>query len=268
MNPKNISCLTTAKIDCCALGNNHILDWGYSGLEDTLKTLKSAGIRAAGAGRSLEEAQAPAVLDSAGEGSVVFFSFGSPSSGVQSNWAATEDAPGVNMVNEEAEDEVEHVRRLVEAAKGEGDVVVVSIHWGSNWGYEVQPEQLTFAHRLIDEAGVDLIHGHSSHHPRAIDVYKGKLILYGCGDFLNDYEGIRNYEEFRGDLGVMYFPAIDSFTGNLTKLQMVPTQIRKFKVNNATREDSMWLCSVLDRESRQFGCQVKFSDGFFELSWR
>ena len=75
--------------------------------------------------------------------------------------------------------------------------MVASVHWGSNWGYDIPREQTVFAHRLIDEAGVDIIHGHSSHHVRAIEVYKDRLILYGCGDFLNDYEGISGYEEFR-----------------------------------------------------------------------
>ena len=51
------------------------------------------------------------------------------------------------------------------------------------------PSQIRFAHRLID-AGVDVVHGHSSHHPRPIEVYRGKLILYGCGDTIDDYEGI------------------------------------------------------------------------------
>ena len=65
--------------------------------------------------------------------------------------------------------------------------------------------QSQLAHSLLDEAGVDVIHGHSSHHVKGIEVYKGKAILYGCGDFLTDYEGIQGYEEFRDDLVLMYF---------------------------------------------------------------
>jgi len=76
--------------------------------------------------------------------------------------------------------------------------VVASIHWGDNWGYEI-------AHNLIDHAGVDIIHGHSSHHAKGIEVWHGKPVIYGCGDFINDYEGIGGNEKYRSDLSLMYF---------------------------------------------------------------
>ena len=52
MHPRNIPCITAAKIDCCVLANNHVLDWGYAGLTETLTTLASANLKAAGAGRN------------------------------------------------------------------------------------------------------------------------------------------------------------------------------------------------------------------------
>jgi Bacterial capsule synthesis protein PGA_cap len=58
-----------------------------------------------------------------------------------------------------------------------------------NWGYSVDSSQVRFAHWLID-AGIDPVYGHSSHHPRPVEVYRDKLILYGCGDLITDYEGI------------------------------------------------------------------------------
>jgi poly-gamma-glutamate capsule biosynthesis protein CapA/YwtB (metallophosphatase superfamily) len=79
-----------------------------------------------------------------------------------------------------------------------GDLIVVSVHWGPNWGYDIPHQQRRFAHALIDKANVSIIHG--QHHLKAIEVYRDRLILYGCGDFLNDYEGIKGYEEFRDDL--------------------------------------------------------------------
>ena len=57
------------------------------------------------------------------------------------------------------------------------------------------------------------------------EVYRGKLILYGCGDFLNDYEGIGGYQTFRSDLTLMYLPTLDA-TGSLERLVLVPMQIR------------------------------------------
>ena len=99
------------------------------------------------------------------------------------------------------------------------------MHWGPNWGYEIPDEQRSFAHLLIDRADVSIIHGHSSHHPKAIEVYRNRLILYGCGDFLNDYEGINGYEEFRDDLVLMYFADVEP-GGTLAALEIVPLQIR------------------------------------------
>src|SRR6202022_3829734 len=105
---------------------------------------------------------------------------------------------------------VEHIRR----ARGPGDLVIASIHWGSNWGWEIGDDQIRFAHQLVD-GGVDLVHGHSSHHPRAIELYQGRLILYGCGAFIDDYEGISGHEEFRDDLRLMYFATLSVSTGAL-----------------------------------------------------
>lgn len=59
MNPANAPVLTAAGIDVCALANNHVLDWGYEGLEQTLETLSAAGIATAGAGKDLAAARAP-----------------------------------------------------------------------------------------------------------------------------------------------------------------------------------------------------------------
>ncbi len=123
-------------------------------------------------------------------------------------------------------------------------------------------------HRLIDEADADIIHGHSSHHVRAIEVYKDKLILYGCGDFLNDYEGISGYEEFRADLSLMYFATVDPSSGKLLGLQMTPTRIRRFKVNLASKVDTLWLKDTLNKEGTTFGTKVEvIGDNRLTLQW-
>ena len=124
---------------------------------------------------------------------------------------------------------------MVGSVKRAGDIVIASLHWGGNWGFSVPEEHVRFAHGLI-QAGVDLVHGHSSHHVRPIEVFEGKLILYGCGDFLNDYEGIGGYEEFRDDLALMYLPAVDGFTGRLIDLCLAPMRIRHFRANRSSRK--------------------------------
>ena len=99
-----------------------------------------------------------------------------------------------------SEKTVAHIKQAVQGVKRAGDIVVVSIHWGGNRGYAIPSAQTRFAHKLIDAAGVDIIHGHSSHHVKGIEICKDKPIIYGCGDFLTDYEGISGQEGYRGDL--------------------------------------------------------------------
>jgi len=258
MQPKNIPCITAAKIDCCVLSNNHVLDWGYAGLKETLTTLTGANLKIAGAGRNLSEAEAPAIIEVAGKGRVLVFGFGDESSGIPWLWGARRDRPGVNLLPDLSGDTVRRIAKRISGLKQKGDWVVASIHWGGNWGYEVLSAQREFAHRLIDQALVDVVHGHSSHHPKGVEVYKGKPILFGCGDFLNDYEGISGYEDFRGDLALMYFVTLDSATGMLASLIMTPLQIRRFRLNYAHSGDVHWLQQILDRESRSLGARIEW----------
>ena len=268
MHPHNIPSLTTAKIDVCALANNHVLDWGYSGLTETLLSLKKANIKFAGAGRNLHDARVPAILRIQGKGRLIVFAYGLESSGIPFNWAAGENRSGLNLLSDLSGKSLHQIQEKVLSIKRQGDIVVVSIHWGSNWGYDIPRQQMLFAHRLIDAAGVDIIHGHSSHHVKGIEIYKGKLILYGCGDFLNDYEGIGGYEMFRGDLGLMYFATLDVSNGKLLGLQMTPTQIRQFKIHRAAKSDTRWLKDTLNREGAKFGTRVKLNaQNRLELQW-
>ncbi len=257
MSPENAECLLTAGIDCCVLGNNHVLDWERMGLLDTLATLERVGIKNAGAGRNLVQASTPAVLEIEGKGRVIVFAFASVTSGVPRNWAATHEVAGVNLLPDFSQVTVGRIADQVAHVKQTGDVIIASIHWGPNWGYEIPEEHRSFVHALIDQAHVSVVHGHSSHHPKAIEIYKNQLILYGCGDFLNDYEGIRGYEEFRGDLTLMYFADFNSITAHLIDLELVPLQMRRFQLVPASGADILWLRRTLDRESVHFGTHIR-----------
>jgi poly-gamma-glutamate synthesis protein (capsule biosynthesis protein) len=269
MSPANLPCITAAEIDCCVLANNHVLDWGQAGLVETLEALGKAGLKSAGAGRDIAEAQAPAIMEAGGKGRVIVFGFGSETSGIPRGWAAAAGKPGVDLLIDLSPSTVDRIARRVEAVKRPGDVVVASIHWGSNWGYEIPRRQTAFGRALIDEARVDIIHGHSSHHAKGIEVYRGKPILYGCGDFLDDYEGITGYEAFRDDLVLMYFLSVAPSSGQLARLRMTPLRIRNFKLNRASKEDAAWLRDLLNREGGRLGTRVELGeDNSLTLAWR
>lgn len=268
MHPDNIAVLTAAGIDCCVLANNHVLDWGEGGLLDTLDTLASGRIAVAGAGRNLALAQAPAVLQIEKAARVLIFAFGAADSGIPEGWAADAATPGVHFFRDLSTQRAAQIGALVEAAKQPGDIAVASIHWGGNWGYDISDVHRKFARALIERAHIDVVHGHSSHHPKGIEVYRGRLILYGCGDFLDDYEGIRGYEEFRSDLVLMYLPRIDGNTGRLIRLDLMPLRINRFCLHRPARGERAWLRRTLDRECRRFGHRITDRGDSLTLEWR
>jgi poly-gamma-glutamate capsule biosynthesis protein CapA/YwtB (metallophosphatase superfamily) len=267
MHPQNVEVLAVAGIDYCSLANNHTLDWGRPGLAETMRTLNEAKIMFSGAGKNIHQAGKPSILNT-GKSRVIVFSYGSPTSGIPRSWTAESYKSGVNFLPNLSDQEINQIKRDVELVNKSGDVVIFSVHWGGNWGYDIDPEYREFAHRLIDEAEVDIIYGHSSHHPLGIEVYNDKLIIYGAGDFINDYEGIKGHEGYRGELTLMYFPEIDTSTGQLTSLEMVPMEIKKFRLNNASAEDAEWLQKIMNLEGNKFGTQVRIdNDNSLWLEW-
>jgi poly-gamma-glutamate capsule biosynthesis protein CapA/YwtB (metallophosphatase superfamily) len=266
MHPSNVTCLTRAQPDVCVLANNHVLDYGDAGLEETLDVLAGAGLRTAGAGRVLREAQELAIVPLSAGRRVLVAATGTESSGVPPAWRATPARAGVDLLCDLSDASADALAERLQRVRVPGDVAVVSIHWGSNWGYEVPAEHVRFARRLMD-AGVDVIHGHSSHHPRPIEVYRHRLILYGCGDFIDDYEGIGGYEAFRDDLVMMYFPALDPRSGELRDLRIVPLRIRRMALACAPPDDIGWLQCSLDRICRCHGSRVSAADGMLALCW-
>lgn len=255
MHPENVACLTAARLDACALANNHVLDFGAGGLAETLDTLGRAGLRAVGAGRDEEEAWRAGRLEVGRGRRVLVWSVATASSGVPANWAATGERAGVAFAEDLSDAGAAAIVDRVRRVRRPGDLAVVSIHWGSNWGYEIPPEQTRFAHRLID-GGVDVVHGHSSHHPRPIEIYRNRLVLYGCGDLVDDYEGIGGHEQYRGELRLLYFARLDAGNGELLGLRMVPVRMRQLRLRHAGRPDAQWLCDTLDGVSRRFGTRL------------
>jgi poly-gamma-glutamate synthesis protein (capsule biosynthesis protein) len=173
----------------------------------------------------------------------------------------------VNLLPNLSLESANEVAQRIGALRRPGDLVFVSIHWGSNWGYRVDEEQRAFAHALIDAGACDLLHGHSSHHPRGLEIYHDRLILYGCGDFITDYEGIEGYEQFRGDLALAYLPNFRE-DGALSELTLLPYALRRFRLRRATQADVAWLQATLDRESARFGTHLEAKDGRLVAVWR
>jgi poly-gamma-glutamate synthesis protein (capsule biosynthesis protein) len=267
VSPENARCLAAAKVGVCTLGNNHVLDWGRAGLDETLATLDTLGIQHAGAGRDLTEAQRPALVELADGERLAVFSVGCADAGVPTSWAPTADRPGVHMLSGFGDHAVRQLRRVIDPWRATRTRIVLSIHWGANWSLAIPPEHRELAHRMIDEAGVDIVHGHSSHHVKGIEVWHQRLVLYGCGDLLTDYEGIRGYEEFHGDLGLLYFPRLAA-DGTLRALEMVPTRMHRLRITRATDEEAHLLAAMITRSGAELGASVLVDDhARLRLAW-
>jgi poly-gamma-glutamate synthesis protein (capsule biosynthesis protein) len=230
MNPANIDCLRAARIDACALANNHVLDWGGQGLAQTVQVLVDAGVRCAGAGANLAQARAPAVLPLEGGHRLLVFSWAARDSGVPDAWTASEHELGIALLHDFGERGVQQVAAAVDEHRREGDLVVISLHWGANWVDAVPQAHRHFAHELIDLDLADLVHGHSAHHPLPFELHRGKLVLYGCGDLINDYEGIASRADHPCDVACLFFATLSRASGRLVRLRLLPLQRRAFRL--------------------------------------
>jgi poly-gamma-glutamate synthesis protein (capsule biosynthesis protein) len=234
MHPGHLESLRVARIDACVLANNHVLDWSSPGLRDTLAALKAAGIAAVGAGSDRRQAQHPLALPLPGGGRLLVSAWAHPSSGVPRQWGASEHWGGVAMLPELDERGLRRIEAALAPHRRTGDLTVVSLHWGGNWVTEIPPEQRRFARALIDSGLADVVHGHSSHHPLPPEVHGGKAILHGCGDLINDYEGIGDPwgrpPGLRSDLGCLYLLELRRLGGQLERLEVVPFRLDRFRL--------------------------------------
>ena len=265
MHPGNVGCLTSAELDCCVVANNHVLDWGRAGLAETLATLHAAGIETAGAGLNREDAARPARLHVPGKGDVLVFGAAEKSSGVARNWSADDDRSGISLLPDLSLRSADRLANQIGRTRRPGDLAVLSIHWGGNWGYPVPREQRKFAHRLIDAGVVELIHGHSSHHAKALEFYEGAVIIYGCGDFVNDYEGIGGREDFRPWLSPMYFVTFDHSSGRVERVELEIMRMRRFQLIKASALDRRWLAARLNKYSEEFATCVETTNEMLRI---
>ena len=259
MSPAHVDCLTVARLDAFSLANNHVLDGGRRGLIDTLQALDRAGVAHAGAGADLASARAPAVLALPAGRRLLMFAWAGPDCGVPPGWAAGRQRPGIALLERLDEAAAQEIARTVQPVRGAGDRVLVSLHWGGNWVDEVPPAHRAFAHRLIELGVADLVHGHSAHHPLPFEVYRGRLILYGCGDLVNDYEGLGPHRHFCSDVACLYAVRLHAATGELIALDIVVLQRRRLRLGPAQPEAFEWLLGLLVPGCQALGTRLRVS---------
>lgn len=220
---KNIAVLEAARINAVSLANNHVLDYGYDAMFEMLGILDRAGIAHSGAGANYAQASRLATAEVSGR-KIGLFAF----TDNEPDWEAGADWPGVFYVPTDLKDSraaklLDIIRERREAV----DFLIVSAHWGSNWGYSPPQEHVVFAHALID-AGADLVFGHSCHVFRGIEFYRGRPILYSAGNFVDDY-AVDRIE--RNDQSFIYLMETE---GRISRgVRLYPTLIRRCRAFHA-----------------------------------
>lgn len=261
MHPANIQCLKEAGINYASLANNHTLDFETEGLLETVRTVKNAGIAFAGAGESREEAHRPAelLLENHNEDAYYLVHVYSASDH-PGDWASV---PNFHLIDYSPETR-SRLRDMLTSAPSRPDFKIFSVHWGPNYEWTPSDDIQSLAHFLIDECSVDLIHGHSSHHIQGVEVYKDKLIIYGCGDFVDDYAINTTY---RNDLSGIWKVRLEETQEEKLEvgaLELYPTRIKRFQTNLIKRNDPdlAWVHSKFQQLCRSLGTEVerKFGD--------
>ncbi len=228
-DPETIRILQAGKVSFVCLANNHILDYGESGLIDTLAALDRAGIAHAGAGRNLHDAAAGKLL-TVGDLRVGVLA----ATDSLQEYAAAADRPGTNNIEFAGEgpglDWVgRSARQLRQAGAG---FIVLSLHWGPNMRLRPSAAFRRFAHGAIDR-GVDLIHGHSAHVVQAIERHGRGVILYDSGNFIDDYWKF----PFRRTISSFVF-RLDVTNGRPSALTLTPVRIHPWPLSLAMGDTS------------------------------
>lgn len=172
--PDTAPFLKEAGFSILSLANNHSMDYGPTGLQDTMAALDEAGIDYCGAGPDLAKARAPRIL-----GSVAYIAY---SEIAPLGSKATLTSPGIAWIPYPPS-RSDVVGSIKNARKAGAEIVIVSLHWGLESSSVVEPYQRVFARHLID-SGADAVIGHHPHVLRAVETYKGKTIAYSLGNYL------------------------------------------------------------------------------------
>jgi poly-gamma-glutamate synthesis protein (capsule biosynthesis protein) len=222
--PEIAAALRTTGYDSCSTASNHTLDDGAAGLRRTLDALDRAGVRHAGSARTAEEAARPTLL-TAGGATVAQLAYTYDTNGRP----LPEGQPwAVNLI-----DEAKVIADARAARAAGADVVVVSLHWGTEWQTEPDERQLTLARTLTasrtgGRPDIDLIIGTHAHVPQAYEKVNGTWVVYGMGDQIAgdmiNHVGAYDPRGNQGTLGRFTFapPARPGGRWEVTKAEFVP----------------------------------------------
>ena len=242
-----VPALEAADPTAVSLANNHTLDYGAVSLMDTMGHLDSIDVSHAGAGTNWNAAIEPVIVD-VEDVTVALI-------GLTDRFrpfAARSNAPGTAYLDLAVDSRTTRSTvfdALSRADEADPDLVVVSLHWGPNYAPKTDAHR-TFGRWLVDQ-GVDVVHGHSAHVIRGVEVYRGRPILYDTGDFVNDYSPREGYYN---DRSFLFELLVDD---GLETLRLVPSEIRDETVHLADEVARSWLHDEMRSLSGEFETAIE-----------
>jgi poly-gamma-glutamate synthesis protein (capsule biosynthesis protein) len=177
-DPRLAPAMAKAGIDVVTMANNHAGDMGDSGLMDSIRYVRKAGIKVCGAGRDLADARAPRFFTVDGV-RVAFLGF---TDVLPVGYPATSSSPGTSP----GRSDVGAVKAAVRDAAKEADYVVVAWHW--NFELTTAPSSLEASEgKAMIDAGADLVIGHHPHVLQGVQAYHGGFIAWSTGNLVFDH---------------------------------------------------------------------------------
>jgi poly-gamma-glutamate capsule biosynthesis protein CapA/YwtB (metallophosphatase superfamily) len=242
--PRAISSLEAIGVGAVGLANNHALDYEQEALADTVEALRGAGIGFAGAGEDVSEARRGVVIE-AGERRVGMVAV----SDHPEEFAAADGSPGIAYAD---------LRRGIPAwladelarLRGACDRVIAFPHWGPNMSTEPARWQREAA-EAMQEAGADLVAGHSAHVFHGLGWTDGGPVLFDLGDALDDYAVD---ERLRNDLGLMALWRPDVADA---ELELVGLALDFCRTRLAEGSEAGWIAARLERACAELGTRVE-----------
>lgn len=245
-NPAHATCLTLANIAGVNLANNHMLDYAEEGLIETLNSLNETNIKHVGAGKNLEEASTPIIIEK-NDIKIGFLGYAD----YPEKWTATPTQPGINYIRI---GDVTRIKHDISQLKKNANIIVVSMHWGPNMRTHPTEEFINFAHKIID-SGADIFHGHSAHIFQGIESYKNRLIFYDLGELIDDYAIdpiLRN--------NCSIFVLVTCNKKEMISFKVVPLFIDHMQVNKATGKNHEWISERIKKLSAEFNTEVNIEN--------
>lgn len=242
-DPQNVEALTMCGIDLVALANNHALDYDSPALLETVDVLDEAGISHVGAGANEDAAREPVIKEINGirigflsysEMAEMYFSVTYPR-----KLKATDDLPGIASFN--VDDIIDDIGEL----KDDTDIIILLLHWGTEYQDMPQQYQIEAAHKLIDN-GADIIIGHHPHCIQGVETYHGGLIAYSLGNFIFDQEWSAKTKQ-----GAVL--SLELSPLSWAKASIYPVYIEEGKASIATGTEADEILGRLEEISRPLG---------------